>query len=265
MRLLPVEQQDSRLWHVTNAGLRQAILRGATRPFSRNVVVNEYPKSGGSWLCQMLAEALSLPFPRNRLPMIRSCLMQTHTLTPWNIRQPVIVWRDGRDVMVSLYHHVLIGHERTSPQRLAGYRRAFGIDDPQDVAGNMARFVERMLTAPVLPRFSWPAFVEIWHGRPGAVETRYEDMLADAAGELARITAALGREVPELARLDAIAERYSFRAQSGRAPGTEQTGKYLRKGVAGDWRTCFDAEAREIFDHHAGEALAALGYQRDTC
>ena len=71
-----------------------AVLRGATRPFARNVVVNEYPKSGGSWLSGMIAEALDLPFPQYRLPMIGSCLMQCHVLNPWNMRNVVVIWRE---------------------------------------------------------------------------------------------------------------------------------------------------------------------------
>ena len=38
-------------------------------------VVNEYPKSGGSWVAEMLSEALGVPFPRNRLPMLRSSIL----------------------------------------------------------------------------------------------------------------------------------------------------------------------------------------------
>lgn len=261
MRIVPLEQRESRLWHAANAGLRQAVLRGATRPFADNVVVNEFPKSGGSWLSQMLAEVLGLPFPRHRLPMISSCIMQTHTLNPWNIRNAVVVWRDGRDVMVSLYHHMVIGHEKTAPSRIEKFRQALGISDPNDIAGNMPRFLERAFTDPLLPRFSWPDFVSVWRGRPGVVEVRYEQLLQDAPAALARISSELGHPVPSSERLQEIVSRYDFQRQSGRARGTEASGRFLRKGIAGDWRNHFSAEASEIFQHHAGSALAALGYE----
>ena len=98
MSILPIERRNVRWWHMLNAATRLAILRGATRPFSDNVIVNEYPKSGGSWLSQMLSASLGLPFPRNRLPMLRSCLMQCHVVNPVGMRKVVVVWRDGRDV-----------------------------------------------------------------------------------------------------------------------------------------------------------------------
>lgn len=263
MKLLPVEQRDTRFWHAANAGLRQAVLRGATRPFADNIVVNEFPKSGGSWLSQMLSEALDLPFPRHRLPMMRSCILQTHTLSPWNIRKAVVIWRDGRDVMVSLYHHLLIGHQKTAPERVAAFRRFFAIEDPSDVAGNLPRFLSRQLTDPVFPRFSWPEFVRVWHGRPGVVEVKYEQLLSDPVATLARIATGLGRKSPPDDRLAEIAEKFSFAAQAGRAAGQEAPGNFLRKGVAGDWVNHFTPEAEEIFRKAAGSAMKALGYGTD--
>ena len=261
MKFLPIEQREHPLWFKANAGLRLAILRGATRPFARNLVVNEFPKSGGSWLSLMLAQVFDLPFPRNRLPMMRSCLMQCHVLNPWNMRDVVVVWRDGRDVMVSLYHHMVLGHEKRSQARAGRFANALGIKDPEDVTGNLPRFIECAMTAPIFPRFTWPQFVETWHGRKGVVETRYEDLLADPAKELHRLADELGREVRDPARIDKAVEDNSFQRQSGRAAGTEARRSFMRKGIAGDWKNHFTDEACEIFDHHAGQALAALGYR----
>lgn len=259
--ILPIEQRNHRLWHLTNSALRSAVLRGATRPFATNVIVNEFPKSGGSWFSQMLAETLGLPFPRNRLPMARSCIMQCHIMNTWNMRNVVLVWRDGRDVAVSLYHHLLMGHEKMADSRIADYRRRIGIKDPSEVVENLPRFLEVMMTNPVFPRFTWPRFVEIWHERQGTVATRYEDLLVRPADELARIARELGRPEPPREALDEIVERYSFRAQSGRRAGEEKQGSFMRKGVSGDWKTHFNPVANEIFESHAGDALRALGYE----
>lgn len=247
-------------WRRLNAVARQAVLRGVTRPWASNLIVNEYPKSGGSWLSQMLAEATGLPFPRMRLPMLRSCLMQTHTLDPRGMRDVVVIWRDGRDVMVSYYHHLVIGQESSPPSHLAWVRRELEIADPSDVRGNLPRFIERMMTDPLSPRFTWPRFVKTWHGRPDVVETRYEDFLVDPAAELARVVEARTGEAPDAARITTIVERYSFAAQSGRVSGEAATGKFLRKGVAGDWVNHFTPEAEATFERHAAAAQRTLGY-----
>jgi hypothetical protein len=61
-------------------------------------IVNEYPKSGGTWVGQMLGRALRVPFPRNRFPVLRPSIMHGHYLRPWGMKNVVVVWRDGRDV-----------------------------------------------------------------------------------------------------------------------------------------------------------------------
>lgn len=261
--MLSIERRNTRLWHTTNALLRLAVLRGVTRPFATNAIVNEYPKSGGTWMSQMLAEALGLPFPRNRLPMLGSCLMQCHVLNPLGMRRVTVVWRDGRDIVVSFYHHLLVGHEHSTPEVAAANRRRAGIADPADVRENLPRFIEALYGGRLGPSFTWTDFVSVWAGRRDVQQVRYEDLLTDAAGELARVVEGLTGQPMDPLRAQAIAERYSFRSQTGRSRGTEgAAGRFLRKGIAGEWRSVFSPEAHAVFDHYAGEALVRLGYGR---
>jgi hypothetical protein len=261
--MLSIERRNTRLWHTSNALLRLAVLRGATRPFATNAIVNEYPKSGGTWMSQMLAEALGLPFPRNRLPMLGSCLMQCHVLNPLGMRRVTVVWRDGRDIMVSFYHHLLVGHEHSPPAVAAANRRRAGIDDPADVRANLPRFIEALHEKRLGPSFTWSEFVAVWAGRTGIQDVRYEDLLADPAKELSRVVEGLTGQPLAPLRAQAIAERYSFASQTGRNRGTDGVaGRFLRKGIAGEWRSVFSPEAHAVFNHVAGDALARLGYER---
>jgi hypothetical protein len=77
-------------------------------------VVNEFPKSGGTSVGQMLGRALRVPFPRNRLPVLRTSIMHGHYLSPRAMKNVVVAWRDGRDVMVSWYHQQFVPHEWTN-------------------------------------------------------------------------------------------------------------------------------------------------------
>lgn len=258
--VFPFERRNSRWWHLANATLRQAVLRGATRSFADNVVVNEYPKSGGTWFSQMLSEALEIPYPRNRFPMIRSCLMQCHVLNPMGMRNVVIVWRDGRDVMVSFYHHLLLGHEYGPEEVPMSNARKLRISNPVDVRHNLPRFIQAIMRTEIGPSFNWPQFVDRWHDRPGVLETRYEDLLIDPAGEVCRIAVALSGKAPSHDQIDSIVKRYSFKEQAGRDRGEESRGKFLRKGVAGDWNNFFSPEAIEVFKRYAGAQLNRLGY-----
>lgn len=261
-RLLPIERRNARWWHMLNSASRSAILRGINRSFADNVIVNEYPKSGGSWLSQMLADLLELPFPRNRLPVLGTCLMQCHAINPTGMRDVVVVWRDRRDVVVSFYFYLIVGNEFGDPAYFEKNAAKLGIVDREDIYSNLPRFIDGLMNGEVGPRFSWPEFVRCWHGRDGVIETRYEDLLSNPVDELDRIVRSLKGCSLERDRIGQTVRKYSFTAQSGRKPGTEKQGAFLRKGVAGDWVNHFSPEALNRFNHYAGSALENLNYEK---
>jgi hypothetical protein len=225
-------------------------------------VVNEFPKSGGTWVGQMLGRALGVPFPRNRLPVLRPSIMHGHYLNPWGIENVVVCWRDGRDVMVSWYHQQLIPHEWNEYQ-VRRSRRELPLEDYEDVYKNLPAFIEYAFTRPHSPRFSWTDFVRRWHNRKAAIHVRYEDLRRETVSELRRILLGLTGRQPSPEEATAIVEEFSFERQAGRRPGEEDRGSFLRKGVVGDWRNYFSPEAQLTFDRYAGEELILLGYERD--
>jgi hypothetical protein len=225
-------------------------------------VVNEFPKSGGTWVGQMLGRALGVPFPRNRLPVLRPSIMHGHYLESWGMKNVVVVWRDGRDVMISWYHQQLLTHEWNERQ-VRRSRRELPLDDYDDVLRNLPAFIEYAFSRPHSPRFSWADFVRRWHGRKDAIHVRYEDLRGDTSGELRRVVEGLTGERLSPEEASGIAEEFSFERQAGRQPGEENKSSFLRKGVVGDWRGHFSPEAREAFDRYAGDELIVLGYERD--
>ena len=225
-------------------------------------VVNEFPKSGGTWVGQMLGRALGVPFPRNRFPMLRSSVMHGHYLDPWGMKNVVVPWRDGRDVMVSWYHQQLIPHEYNQLQ-VARSRSELRLKDYDDVYANLPAFIEYAFTRPHSPGFSWTDFVHHWSPRKVVVHVRYEDLRRSTAEELRRIVSELAGEALGPEEAAAIAKEFSFERQSGRRSGEEDRKSFLRKGVVGDWRERFSPEAREVFDRYAGDELILLGYERD--
>jgi hypothetical protein len=225
-------------------------------------IVNEFPKSGGTWVGQMLGRALGIPFPRNRFPVFRSSVMHGHYLNPLGMRNVVVPWRDGRDIMVSWYHQQLIPHEYNQRQ-VARSRGELRLEDYEDVYGNLPAFIEYAFRRPHSPGFSWADFVQSWHPRKGVVHVRYEDLRRRTAEQLRRIVSQLTGQRLSPEEAAAIAEEFSFERQSGRRSGEEDKKSFLRKGVVGDWREQFSPEAREVFDRYAGDELILLGYERD--
>ena len=53
------------------------------------------------------------------------------------------------------------------------------------------------------------------------------------------------------------------RQTGGRKAGDEDRSSFIRKGVAGDWVNHFTKDTSKLFQELAGDALLALGYEKD--
>lgn len=227
-------------------------------------LVTEYPKSGGSWVGQMLADYFQIPFPRDQRPRFETCIMHGHHMPSDHFHNVFCVLRDGRDIMVSYYFHTLFEHDRNNPKWVRRFRARMPFDDYDDIRKNLPAFIEYMFTegsrGPT--HFTWTEFVDGWTARDVPI-LRYEDLIVDAADVLAGAIEKVTGETPDRARLDEIREKYSFRAQAKREPGVENTRSFMRKGIAGDWKNHFSPEACKVFDRYAGDALIRVGYEPD--
>ncbi|MDA8095088.1 MAG: sulfotransferase domain-containing protein [Betaproteobacteria bacterium] len=228
-------------------------------------IVTEYPKSGGTWVGQMLAHYFDVPFPRNCAPKLESCIMHCHSLYSPLMRNVFCVVRDGRDVMVSAYYHMFFHNEKNSPFLVERARKHNPFRDYEDVESNLPRVIEYLFTVEnrKLFHFNWNEFIDSWVGRRHAVMVKYEHLLEDAAAALKGPIEQVTGRAPDLARLEGAKARFSFQAMAGRRAGTEVKGSFLRKGTAGDWKNKFSKEARELFHQYAGHNLIRLGYETD--
>lgn len=233
-------------------------------------LVNEYPKSGGTWLKFMLADALGCPAWIKGRPAWAPCVMQAHWLASKGSCRTVVLFRDGRDVMVSLYYHSLFVNEFQNASLVRIMRGRLRFDHFEDIRTNLLAFMKFVIDTPLSPRFSWVDFVHAWTGRPEVVQTSYESLRADTAGELARIVEEVaGRQISEDSA-KAIVEAHSMANMRKRKeelnPGlkTDQKAEvsFIRQGSVGGWSKHFSDEALEWFEARAGTALDKLGYAR---
>ena len=180
----------------------------------------------------------------------------------------VHVLRDGRDVAVSMIHHMwnyasdVGGFYDLGPDDLAkrdAYRE-------RRLASTESLFTERRLlniarvwrTEVEGARRASAMFGENW------AEVRYEDLLKNPHEELARLFAFLG-VADDSDTVGRCVDTNAFeRWTEGRKPGQEESSSFYRKGEAGDWRNAFTERDKDIFKRAAGKTLVEIGYERDA-
>lgn len=257
-----IQQRNKLVWLKINGLIRLIMLHLLSNKLPL-YIVNEYPKSGGSWLSQMISEAIEVPFPRNRLPMLCSSVMHGHYLRPGFMKNVVVLWRDGRDVLISQYYHSLFKNEKGNSILVDITRSHIDNIDYTDISSNLLDFIEYTYTKKVSPKFSWIDFYRFWGHKDNAIHVKYEDLLKYPEQELRRIVQILSRKNFDINRAKTISDKYSFKSQTGRLPGQEDKSSFLRKGIVGDWKNHFTPEAKKLFAEYAGDALIGLGYEKD--
>ena len=229
------------------------------------IIITEFPKSGGSWVTGLVADALGVAkrdiyvadgfkhFDISRHPwyagakhlsLTPSCVIKSHERPDSPLiefpAKYVHVVRDGRDVVVSKWFFE------------SEFCVKNGIYKEFDVP--FGQYVERTAR-------EWRNYVAAWEGRTPHL-CRYEDLLQDTAGELDALLSQLGLDVGPEAIERAV--QANTREELRRAyAATFAHNTFVRKGVAGDWRNYFSRHDAETFHDIAGETLARLGYAAD--
>ena len=222
------------------------------------VFVVAYPRSGTTWVTQLVADYLQLPFPKlSLLPVGFPAVVHGHDRVWKSYPRGIYVLRDGRDALVSIYWRVS-PRQRRAPSRFA---------KEANTGDSIAAFVEWQLTArkPFSSPVNWDKHVRSFFEvkNPNVVLVRYEDLLRDGETTLAKAMAELTGEEADLGRVRDAIKKFSFERQTGRPAGVEDRSAWYRKGQAGDWVNLFTREAAEIFDRYCGDTLIAAGYEAD--
>jgi len=225
-------------------------------------IVTEYPKSGGTWFSQMISEYLGLPFPRNQIPKLRSSIMHGHYLYFPSLKNIFVVFRDGRDIMVSFYFHSYFKNELFNHVLVDRMRMKLPFNDYNDVEMNLPRFIEYKFTKKWPPRFTWSQFVDNWIERDTVI-IKYEKLLQDPVKSVGGAIEKTIKMKVDYDSISKIVNKYSFNRLSKRTSGSENRSSFMRKGISGDWKNYFNKEACELFDYYAGDQLIKLGYEKD--
>jgi len=229
-----------------------------------DIFVCGYPKSGNTWFQHLIAglvfgvDVQNAPdgvindvvpdthFRRYYRRYLTPSIFKTHHLPRPSYRRIVYLIRDGRDAMVSYFHHLAANSD--------------GVD--------FARMVE---TGQGLYPGKWHEHVRAYLETPNAdlIVIRYEDLVRDTAKELGRFCSFARIERSESMIRWAV-ERASFdnmrrkEVQTGwETPGWPKDKLFVRRGKVGSYRDEMPPDIVEVFMRDARDTMIAHGYAAD--
>jgi hypothetical protein len=229
-----------------------------------DIFIVGYPKSGNTWMQNLIAgvvygldpEYLPDSVVSDLIPDVYSCryyrryntpmYFKTHDLPRPGYRRAIYLLRDGRDVMVSYYHHL----------------RAIGIADID--------FADVVTTGKYFTPSKWHDHVDAWRSNPFGAEivtVRYEDLLENPVEELRRICEFAGIERSD-ELLEAVSSKASFQKmrekekRSGWANSSwPNSHSFVRRGETGSFKDEMPANVLASFLAQAGETLRSCDYK----
>jgi hypothetical protein len=248
---------------------------GYDRPYLPRVIYPDdiflvsFPKSGNTWVRFLLGNVLTsnqcdfrnlhaiVPdIFRNRDDcdsLARPRLMKSHLPYTSKMRRVIYLVRDGRDVAVSYYFHLL---KKRKLQKEVSFDEYLG------------RFNQGLYN----PQFgTWSSHVLSWldHWSADYLLVAYEDLKKDPDGELANIMRYVGLDktqaeisaavaASDFKRMKALEEQQSNVYHD--FAGTDASIPFMRTGRSGGWKEYFSEQAEKEFELRHGEALRRLNY-----
>ncbi|KAJ7304139.1 hypothetical protein JRQ81_011667 [Phrynocephalus forsythii] len=266
--------------HLPTIGYAEETLRRTENEFQLlddDMVTVSYPKSGTNWMLEILGLIWHDGDPSyvqntimfERSPWIETVdgleialkyppprFLTTHLpfqLFPKSFQHSkskiIYVVRNPKDVVASHYHFAKFC-------------------DALEETGTMEEFLEKFLNGNVVYG-SWFDHVKGWiklKDRPNFFLISYEELQQDLRGSVERICHFLGKEL-DSHQLDAVVKNASFQTMKDNKmsnfsliPNMDHSrGKFMRKGISGDWKNHFTVAQSEHFDHIYQEKLQGLG------
>jgi hypothetical protein len=238
-----------------------------------DVFLVSFPKSGNTWTRFLVSNLVhpereaSFGNLRELIPdqngeskrvfdhLPRPRIIKSHECFEPRCRQVIYIVRDPRDVVISLYHY---------------HRKRRRIEEDC----SLETYVERFLAGTAWPHGSWGENVGSWlltrRKHPQFLLLRYEDMLTDTVGELARIAGFLGicttveRVSEAVARSSVDQMRKSEKTEghlSGLTRGSRKDLSFVRAARSGGWRSELSASQAAKIEAAWGPLMQHLGYE----
>jgi hypothetical protein len=250
-------------------------------PRPDDIFIVSYPRSGTTWVQMILYQLVTdgdmdIPHMTTRSPFFEAAIVYDsmgrafeglpsprvfkshlqYKALPKGAGKYIYIARNGKDVLVSLYHHSKSGG-------------VFG--------GTFEQFFKQFVSGRVAQHGSWFRHVAGWYAHrddPNILFLTYEMLKADLESSVMKIIDFCGLEVPP-EKMPAILERCSFefmkKYEAKFDPVTEtmwhrgvQRTEFIRKGQTEQWREYLDSEQEALFERERVRHLGASAFIPDS-
>lgn len=234
-------------------------------PGPLRIAIVSTPRSGNSWLRRLLTDAYGLAELAAHTPadvywggLPARCVLQIHwrreasflDLLGQHRFRVVVLARHPLDVLVSVLQFA--PHEPETARWLEGEG-----GDESALTGATPRGPAFLAYAASPRAAALLSVTREWWDAPGAYPLRYEDLVGDPAGELRRLSVALGRPMPGEIAAEVVAANSLERLRAC------SRNSHFWRGRPGHWRELLTAEAaRRIAQAHPA-SFGGLGYVCD--
>lgn len=229
--------------------------------YGRAYYVLGYPKSGTTWLSDLLGNYFQIPLHgRGESPLGSTRIVHTHRFSPIVRDRTVYLLRDGRDVMVSYYTAL------ARQSSLAHHRVAFGKKLPYPLELGTLRDNLPDFIAAVQSQWrssvGYRRHVQCGLSR-GLYVIRYEQLREDTLNCFAGAVSFLchGKFDPD--RVNSTVEMNSLEHVRSH-PRDNRQREFLGTGSVQGWKNQFTREAGNAFVRYCGDALIKAGYEADN-
>jgi Sulfotransferase domain len=242
--------------------LAEAKLQKITDFNSQDIFVAGYPKSGNTWMQYLLA-ALRFGIKSSLAPdslvqdlvpdvhykrlyrrYLTPTFFKSHHLPQPKFRRVIYLVRDGRDVMVSYFHHL-------------------------NAIGGQPDYLQLVTTGEGLFPCRWHEHVEAWLANPHGAEMMtisYENLQNNTVAELQKICEFAGLEC-EQGMLELVARETTFEAMRAKEkksgwenPVWPSDKAFFRRGKVGSFQDEMPKQVLEAFTKISMPTLQRLGY-----
>lgn len=171
----------------------------------------------------------------------------------------VYVYRDGRDVLVSLYYFEKNMTPKPPERTFSEFLRA-----PNVFYNSAGRYGGCGWPPEITPSETWARHVGEWLDIRGCLGVSYEELSADPDAALRKVAAFLGLPVPPTVQRVEFHQPSLLARVMRRITGKQFTSSAVqpRKGVVGDWVNHFSKEDEALFWKEAGHTMERLGYRQ---